>query len=152
MCQQQAARVPFFVSVVLVVPQPVGVHVLNQLTNCSVWFNSSSYASLPGEMTHVFNHLKLPCRSEKQKTSSRVINLVKKTHTKLSRKNISPEKFLCIVQSTQSTQHVKCSTCFLGLFCRPWRNIHRMTHQLEASHLLRKRDRKDAENFPFNGL
>ena len=75
-----------------------------------------------------------------------------KTLTKLSRKNISPEKFLCIVQSTQSTQHVKCSTCFLGLFCHPWRNIHQMTHQLEASHQLRKRDRKDAENFPFNGL
>ena len=75
-----------------------------------------------------------------------------KKHTKLSRQNISPEKFLCIVRSVQSTQHVKCSTCFLGLFCRPWRDIHRMTHQLEASHQLRKRDRKDAENFPFNGL
>ena len=142
----------FFVSVLLVVPQLVGVRVLNQLTNCSIRFNSCSYASLPGETTPVFNHFKSPCWSEKQKVSSRVINLVKKTHTKLSRQNISPEKFLCIVRSTQSTQHVKCSTCFLGLFCHPWRNIHQMTHRLEASHQLRKRDRKDAENFPFNGL
>ena len=78
MCQQKAARVPFFVSVVLVVPQPVGVRVLNQLTNCSVRFNSCSFASLPGEMTHVFNHFKSLCWSEKQKTSSRVISQQKK--------------------------------------------------------------------------
>ena len=27
------------------------------------------------------------------------------------------ETFLCIVGSVQSTQHVKCNACFLGLFC-----------------------------------
>ena len=78
-----------FVSVVLVVPQPVGVHVLNQLTNPSVWFNFHSFASLPGEAASIFNHFKSPC--------SQVINLVKKMHTKLSGKNISAEEFLCIV-------------------------------------------------------
>ena len=36
----------FFVSVVLVVPQPTGVCILNQL---------------PGETTSIFSHLKLPC-------------------------------------------------------------------------------------------
>ena len=98
MCQQQAARVPFFVSLVLVVPQPVGVHVLNQLTNCSVWFNSRSYASLPGEMTHVFNHFKSPCQSEKQKTSSQVINLVKK-HTPNFPGRIYLQKSFCALYS-----------------------------------------------------
>ena len=85
----------FFVSVVLVVPQPISVRVLNQLTNCSVWFNSRSYASFPGEMTSVFNHFKSPCRSEKLKANSQVINLVQKMHTRLSGKNI--EQCFCAV-------------------------------------------------------
>ena len=70
----------FFVSVVLVVPQPVSIHVLNQLTSCSVQLNSLSYASRPGETTSVFSHFNSPCQSEKLKASSWVINLVKKTH------------------------------------------------------------------------
>ena len=128
-------------SVVLVVPQPVGVRVLNQLTNHSVQFNSH------------FSHFKLPCPSKKLKVSSLVINFVKKTRTKLSRKNISTEKFLCIVWSMQSTQRVKCSACFLGLFCHPWWNVWRqMMRQLEAAHQQRTSSRKYTENFPFYGL
>ena len=46
----------------------------NKLTNRSVWFNSRSYASLPDETTSVFMHFKSPCRSEKLKASSLVIN------------------------------------------------------------------------------
>ena len=92
----------FSISVVLVVPQPISVRILNQLTNHSVRFSSRSYASLPGETTSVFSHFKRPSWSEKQKASSWVINLVKKLHTKFSGKNISTEK------SVQSAQHVKC--------------------------------------------
>ena len=66
------------------------------------------------------------------------------------------EKFLCIVWSMQSAQHVKCSTYFLGLFCCPWRNVWRWAmhyaHQLEVSHQQRKSNRKYAEYFPFYGL
>jgi len=36
----------FFVSVVLVAPQLIGVRVLNQLTSLSIQFNSHSYVSL----------------------------------------------------------------------------------------------------------
>ena len=36
--------------------------------------------------------------------------------------------FLCIVQSVQSTQHVKCSACFLRLFCCPWWNVRLWTN------------------------
>ena len=134
-----------FVSVVLVVPQPIGVHVLNQLTNRSVLFSSHSVASLPGETTSIFNRFKSPC--------SQVINLVKKLHTKLSGKNISTEKFLCIVWSTQNAQHVKCSACFLGQFGHPGQNVrHRAPRQLEASHQQRKSSRKYTEDFPFYGL
>ena len=66
----------FFVSVVLVVPQPITIHVLNQLTSCSIQLNSLSYASRPGETTSIFSHFKSPCQSEKLKVSSWVINLV----------------------------------------------------------------------------
>ena len=140
MHQHLAACVPFL-CLVLVVPQPIGVHILNHLTNRSVWFNSHSFASLPGETTSSFNHFKSPC--------SQVINLVKKLHTKLSGKNISIEKFLCIV----SAQHVKCCACFLGQFCHPGQNVrHRAPRQLEASHQQRKSNRKYTEDFPFYGL
>ena len=146
-------RLCLFHLVVLVVPQPISICVLNQLTRHSVWFNSRSFASLPGETTSIFNHFKLPCWSKKLKVSSWVINLIQKMHTELSRKNISTEKFLCIVQSTHSTQHVKYSACFLGHFCRPWQNVRRQTTgQLEASHQQRKSNRKYAEKFLFYGL
>ena len=42
----------------------------------SLWFNSHSWASLPGETTSVFSHFKSPCQSGKLKVSSWVINLV----------------------------------------------------------------------------
>ena len=51
----------------------------NQLASLSIQFSSRSYASLP-DATSVFSHFKSPCRSEKLKTSSWVINLVK-NHT-----------------------------------------------------------------------
>ena len=106
----------FLVSVVLVVLQPVGIHVLNQLTSCRIWFNSHSCVLLPGKTTSFFNHFKLPCQSKSLK-QTHVINLIKISHIKLFGKNISTETFLCIVRSVQSTQHVKCSARFRGLFC-----------------------------------
>ena len=68
----------------------------NQLTNHSVRFNSCSYASLPGKTTSIFNHFKLPCQSEKLKASPRVVNLVQKTHTKLSGKSIIQKRFCAL--------------------------------------------------------
>ena len=50
----------FFVSVVLVVPQPNSICILNWLTSCSIQFNSCSYVSLPGDMTSIFSHSELP--------------------------------------------------------------------------------------------
>ena len=55
----------FFSSVMLVVPQPISIRVLIQVTSCSIRFSSCSYASLPGETTSVFSHFKMPCRNEK---------------------------------------------------------------------------------------
>lgn len=72
MRQQPVACEPFFVSGVLVVPQPVSIYILNWLTSWSIQFNSRSYVSLPGEMTSVFSHFKSRCWSEKLKVSSRV--------------------------------------------------------------------------------
>ena len=94
----------FFVSVVLVVPQPVDIRVLNQLTSCSVWFNSRSYVSLPGEMTPVFNHFKSPCRSEKRKASSQVISQ-KNTHQTFREEYIYRK---VSVHCTVSAEHPAC--------------------------------------------
>ena len=59
---------------------------------------------------------------------------------------VCTEQFLCVVQSTQSAKHVKCSACFFS----SWWNVQcRTTHQLEASHQQRKSDRKYAEDFPL---
>ena len=96
----------FFMSVV--VPWPIGICVLNQLTIHSIQFNSRCCASLPGETTSVLNHFKSPCQSQSQKQAPRVVNLVKKTHTQISgKKYIYAEQCLCIVQSLQRAQHVK---------------------------------------------
>ena len=73
----------FFISVMLVVSQPVGAYVLNQPINRSLRFSSRSYASLPGETTSVFSCFKSPCQCKMLKASSRVINLIKKIHIKL---------------------------------------------------------------------
>ena len=132
----------------------------NQLTNRRVRFSSCSYASLPGETTSVFNRFKSPCRSEKQKASSRVIDLVhKKTHQNFWQKYI----YICrniYVHCTINAERPACEVQhlllqFLGLFCRPWRNVwRRTTYQLEVSHQQRKSDadRKYAEDFPFYGF
>ena len=76
----------------------------NQLTNRSVWFNSRSYASLPGETTSVFSHFKSPCRSEKPKASSWVMNLKKK------RTPIFPEEYDTQV-SVHCTISIECQAC-----------------------------------------
>ena len=108
----------FFVFVMLIVPQPIGVHLLNQLTSCSVRFNSCSYASLPVEMTSVFNRFE----SEKLKVSSLVVNLVKK---KKKNQNFWEEY----------TKMLPCNVCFLGLFCLPWGDVQRrMMPPLDVSH------------------
>ena len=62
------------------------------------------------------------------------------------REEYCTEQFLCVVRSTQSAKHVKCSACFFS----SWRNVRRRTtRQLEASHQQRKSDRKYAEDFPL---
>ena len=90
----------------------------NWLTIRSIRFNSCSYASLPGETTSVFNHFKSPCWSKKLKASSQVMNLAKNPHQNFWEEHYT-ERFLCIVRSTQSAQHVKCSTCFFRFWDIP---------------------------------
>jgi len=92
--QQPVVRVPFCVWDVGCATAYRRSH-FNQLTNRSVWFNSRSYASLPGETTSVFSHFKSPCRSEKPKASSRVMNL-KKMHTKISGKSMIQNSFCAL--------------------------------------------------------
>ena len=126
----------------------------NQLTkNHSVWFNSCSYVSLPGETTSVFRHFKSPCWSEKLKASSRVMNLVQK---KCTPKFLGRALYRNV--SVHCTINVECQACevqhlllqFLGLFCRPWQNVRRRTTcQLETSHQQRKSNRKYSEDFPL---
>ena len=116
MHQQPVASVPFLCMWCWLCH--IGIRILNQLTNCSVRFSSRYYASLPGETTSV-----LVISNGHTEASSRVINLIKKPHTKLCRKNKSTEKFQCIVRPVQSTQHVKCSAGFLELLCCPWWNV-----------------------------
>ena len=150
-CQQPVVRVPFCV-------WDVGCATanrrsrFNQLTNRSVRFNSRFYASLPGETTSIFNHFKSPWRSEKLKASSQVMNLAKKTHTKISGKSIIQNSFsVCTINAERQACEVqRLLLQFLGLFCRPWRNVRRRTtRQLEAPHQQRKGDRKYAEDFPL---
>ena len=77
-----------------------------------------------------------------------------KSHQKSTHQNFQEEyyteQFLCVVRSTQSAKHVKCSACFFS----SW--DFSVTHggmydveQLEASHQQRKSDRKYAEDFPL---
>ena len=144
----------FFMSVVLVVPWQIGICVLNQLTNHSVQFSSHSYTSVPGEMASIFNHFKSPYWSKKLKVSSLVVNLIKKMHTRISGKNICTETFPCIVQLVQNTEHMKCSVCFLGLFCQrhPWWTAQcRTTGQIQASHWQSKSVGKKLKIFHFMG-
>ena len=87
----------------------------NHLTSCSIRFNSRSYASLPGETTSVLNR---HAEARSWKRAPRWWILSKKKGKKKTHQNFQeeyyPEKFLCIVRSTWSAKHVKCSTCF---FC-----------------------------------
>ena len=92
-----------------------------------------------------FQSFQITCQSWKRAPRGYILS---KNPTELSSKNISTEE--CIVRSMQTAHHVKCSACFLRLFCLPWQNVRRQTtHQLEASHQQRKSNRKYAEDFPL---
>ena len=74
------------------------------------------------------------------------MNLAKKSAHQNLQEEYDTEQFLCVVRSTQSAKHVKCSASFFS----SWRNVQRRTmRQLEASHQKRKSDRKYAEDFPL---
>ena len=74
------------------------------------------YVSLHGKTTSILNHFKSPCWSKRLIVivSPLVVNLVKKKKKahQTSHEEYT-EKFPCIVQSTQSTQDVKCNVCLL---------------------------------------
>ena len=93
----------------------------NQLTNRSVRFSFRFYASLPGETTSIFNHFKSPCQSEKLKTSSRVMNLAKKTHTKISGKSIIQNSFCALYDQRRapSMWSAAPASSVLGTFLSP---------------------------------
>ena len=147
--QQLVAHVPFFVSEVSVVPQPIGVRIL---TGWPVVV----FSSIPALMHH-FLVRRLP------------FSIISNCHAEAPGWWISPEKrtpkFLgrvlyrkVSVHCTINTEHPACEVQhlvlpFLGPSCRPWRNVrHRTMHQLEVSHQQRKSDRNYAEDFPFYGL
>ena len=73
----------------------------------------------------------------------------KTTHQNF-REEYYTEKFLCVVRSTQSAKHVKCSACFFSSwdFSVAHGGMYDV-EQLEASHQQRKSDRKYAEDFPL---
>ena len=93
----------------------------NQLTNRSVWFNSRSYASLPGETTSVFNHFKSPCWSEKLKASSGVMNLTQKMHTKISGKSMIQNSFCALFNQRRAPSMWSAvpASSVLGTFLSP---------------------------------
>ena len=95
--QQPVTHVPFCVSEVLVVPYPISVFILTS-------WPILAFSSVPALMHHflmqlVFSHFKLPCRSEKLKAISWVINLFK-NHT---------PKFLGRVLYRNSSVHCSCT-------------------------------------------
>ena len=95
--QQPVASVPFLCMWCWLCH--IDVRILNQLTTCSVQFSSRYYVSLPGETTSV-----LVISNGHTEASSRVINLIKKAHTKLCSKNMSTETFQCIVRPASEVQ------------------------------------------------
>ena len=78
----------------------------NQLTSCSIRFNSRSYASLP---------------DEKLKASSLVMNLVKNPHTKISRKSIIQKSFCALYgqRRAPSMWSAAPASSVLGTFLSP---------------------------------
>ena len=95
--QQPVASVPFLCMWCWLCH--IGIHTLNRLTNCSVQLGSCYYVSVPGETTSV-----LVISNGHTEASCRVINLIKKAHAKLGRKNMSTEKFQCIVRPASEVQ------------------------------------------------
>ena len=141
-----------FVSEMLVVPQPIGVRVL------TIW-PIVVFGSIPAFMRHflarrlpfsIISNRHAETRSWKwapgwwslpknrtPKFLERVLYRTVSVHCP-----ISAERQACEVQHPLLQ--------FLGLFCRPWRNVRRRTkRQLEASHQQRKSDRKYPEDFPL---
>ena len=57
----------------------------------------------------------------------------------------------CVINAEHQACEVQCLLLqFLGLSCRPWRNVRRQTtSQLEATHQQRKSVKKYAEDFPL---
>ena len=128
-----------FVSVVLVVPQLVGVCVLIQLTNCSVRFNFHSYASLPGKTTSVFSHFKLPCYA-KVKAESELPgdkSCQKNAHQTFREEYMYRKVSVHCMISTSTQSMVECTTSNDGV---NWK------------HHINKGKRKYIEDFPFYGL
>ena len=135
-----------FLCQMLVAPQPVGVCVL------TTW-PIVAFSSIPALMRH-FLARQLPfsiisnCHAEARswKRAPRWWISPKKNAHQNFREEYDTEQFLCIVQSTQSAKHVKCSACFFS----SWRNVRRRTtRRLEVSHQQRKSDMKYAEDFPL---
>ena len=113
--QQPVAHVPFW-CLMCWLCHSQSAFAFNQLTNRNVRFSSRSYASLHGKTTSIFNHFKSPCQNEKLKASVWVMNLLKKTHTKIFGKSIIQKSFCAERQACE----VQCLLLrFLGLFCRP---------------------------------
>ena len=119
----------------------VGCATANQLTNCSIRFNSHSYASLPGETTSIFNYFKShdEARSWKRAPGWWILSTTKnrkRTPKFLRRVSYRKVSVRCTINAERQAcamQHLLLQ--FLGLFCHLWQNLWcRTTRRLKVSH------------------
>ena len=139
---------PFFVSDVLVVPQPIG---RLRLTSWPI----VTFGSVPA-LLHHFMVRRLPFsvisnHHDWKPAPGGWISSKKCTPKFPGRvlyRNVSVHCTISVEHQACEVQHLFLQ--FLGLFCRPWQNVWRQkARQLEVSHQQRKSDRKYAEDFPW---
>ena len=129
--RQQPVACAFFVSEMLVVPQPISIRVLTSWP--VVAFSSPLLCVTSWQDNFRFQSFQMAV--PKQAPGWWVLS--KKTAHQSFLEDCYTEKFMCIVHSTQSAKREEqCLLLqFLGLFCHPWRNVRcQTTRQLETSH------------------
>ena len=116
--QQLVALVPFFVSEMSVVPQPISVHILTSWPNVA-------FDLIPTLMHHflarwlpfsIISNRHAEARSWKWAPGWWILSRKNTPNPpKISKKSYT-EQFQCVVQSMQSAKHVKCGTCFFSIW------------------------------------
>ena len=105
----------FFVSEMSVVPQPIGIRVLTS-------WPIVAFGSVPALMLCVTSwwdfrfqslQIAMPKREAESELPGDKSRQKKRAHQNFW-EEYDTEQFLCVVWSTQSTKHVKCSACFFS--------------------------------------